>query len=383
MPFRSNLRLQLPITRSLGVPSWGSRCIALQGHPRAPVSVVAAPTVAAAAARRWKSHSTASRWKRAVRHAMTHHPLVIESNSQLRDAIEKDAEVNFIYDQIARNGSGSISFQEFAAFVDPSTVRSRSSAAADVAEATLAQHELRYAFEEADLNGDGVLCRAELGATLLRLGLLSHRSPTSAAPTPTSATPTSAPTATPTSASAVARSKAQRPAQRRSSRQREEPLSKPLRTAAAGFWTEHHRRRRRAAQRLQRWRASSWRMCRDFLGGMELLRRQTVLAWRLASGPLAGLSSRRRALVRRASADLAKVVPFLMLNLVPGGSLTLVLLLRYCPSFVPSTFARSCSAHAERLVDHLCNEFDELSIRVFTALRKQAMRSGLLAITAG
>eukprot|EP00811_Abedinium_folium_P028215 NODE_4349_length_1903_cov_6.032095.p1 GENE.NODE_4349_length_1903_cov_6.032095~~NODE_4349_length_1903_cov_6.032095.p1 ORF type:complete len:371 (+),score=59.60 NODE_4349_length_1903_cov_6.032095:546-1658(+) len=82
-----------------------------------------------------------------------------------------------------------------------------------------------------------------------------------------------------------------------------------------------------------------------FWRGLAMLYRQTRLAARLTMGilnPLENsfltLQARERRTVRRATMDLLRVVPFLTVAMVPGASVLVPLMFRYCPRLVPSTF---------------------------------------------
>mmetsp|Transcript_19947 Transcript_19947/g.56386 ORF Transcript_19947/g.56386 Transcript_19947/m.56386 type:complete len:268 (-) Transcript_19947:74-877(-) len=98
--------------------------------------------------------------------------------------------------------------------------------------------------------------------------------------------------------------------------------------------------------------------------GCRRLRRQCRLAAALASLPPEDWRSHptRKALLRRAAAELSKAVPFVLVAaFMPGSSVIIPAILLRCPALVPTAFRVDPSAPSAAKRD----EFQELTARVF------------------
>eukprot|EP00747_Dinoflagellata_sp_TGD_P016516 gnl/TRDRNA2_/TRDRNA2_125169_c0_seq1.p1 gnl/TRDRNA2_/TRDRNA2_125169_c0~~gnl/TRDRNA2_/TRDRNA2_125169_c0_seq1.p1 ORF type:complete len:357 (-),score=45.77 gnl/TRDRNA2_/TRDRNA2_125169_c0_seq1:203-1243(-) len=233
-----------------------------------------------------------------------------------KSEMPEDEDLSALFSCLDVDGNGEISFDEFALFAEYCGVIQPGSPRRAVVEA-----ELRYIFELADTDGSGKLSMSEVGTLLRSLGL-SHGGRNLGATASTAEL---------------------------------DPNHAGIRGWARRAWTD------------------SMEFCRGFMHGLRLLRRQTTLAWRLVRG-VGPLSAEGRALVRKASYDLARLLPFLLVNLLPGASAWSLLLMKFCPSAVPSAFARAQRARAASVLPKgsKVEEFDRLCLRTFGAFVEEA-----------
>jgi len=270
------------------------------------------------------------------------------------DAQDYSVELDRIFDWIDLDSNGQISFEEFLIFADYCGMRQGRQECS--AKSAVEDAELRFVFNEADADKSGHLDKDEVGAILQRLGLLATQDcneDEEDCKVDVSSLPR--------------RARVWRIRRRAASRGmlRVVPFA-PL--------------RKLARQGIEQ----SVEFTKELGQGLGLISRQTALAWRLASSGFSVLGHtpldvERRAVVRRATLDLAKLIPFLLLNLlVPGGSVVSVFLLRRCPKAVPSAFARARAAQENfqgnptSPAAKWSNEFDEICVRTFSAFVREA-----------
>jgi len=163
--------------------------------------------------------------------------------------------------------------------------------------------ELRYAFDEADEDGNGILSADEVRRTLARLGTGGQTSSVSAAAVAPVATAGTATPTTPSSSESPAPAKEEEP---------------------SGLWA----------------------LMPALKAGIVRSARQSHLAALLLRARLTGdlptesKAERHDQLIKTAAVEVSKVVPFMTIVLfVPGAPIIVPAMLAYCPAAVPSAFS--------------------------------------------
>lgn len=262
---------------------------------------------------------TGAQIRRISRRSVASEPVQSQSNSSEDD----DQVLSALFRWVNGGGSDEMTFEEFEVLAEY--------CGACLGESSASEAELRFVFQEADTDRNGMLSKAEVSKILNRLEFIGH-------------------------CASVQEVGVQQP--------------------QAGHGGRHI-----FACIRRRWR-SSRKMSAELWQGMRLLRRQSRLAWRIGMGGdfrgTSAASAERRAVMRRAILDLAKLLPFMLMNLtLPGASMLSLFLIRRCPRLVPSSFARARAAQLSlsEAGPRGVNEFDELCVRTFACLVREVRRS--------
>lgn len=130
------------------------------------------------------------------------------------------------------------------------------------------------------------------------------------------------------------------------------------------------------------------RQAAAFRSGMARTARQCRLATQLILAPAREWEERHAHLVKQATVDLGKTIPFVSMALfLPGGSLALPVVASLFPAAVPSNFRalvlgrKSQTAARELAREH--DEFDKLTTGVFYLVLSRMAGSSLLRSDAG